>query len=157
MATPQQQDENRSHLNNITMLALTISVWETLGKTSLAFSAPIGNYILTWFQQELGLELSFEDPRSALTKVCQILIDVFSIASDIEISSEHQGHYEVRISNYQNLSFLRSMAANGIENLFLDPVLNTCQAVLRQCDLRMYQDLQLWDEGQGIILTFTAV
>jgi len=155
MATDPKHIENRNRLNDITLLAMAISFWDTLGRTAFAFSAPIGNHNLYMIQKELGCEIGGDSPGEILMSICQAFIDEFGYASEIEISSEYEGHFEVRVKDYVNLYFVRTLLAAGVEQPFLDPIMNTCQAMLRKMDYRTHQKLDIWEEGNGIIITFT--
>jgi hypothetical protein len=155
MATDPRHIENRSRLNDITLLAMAISFWDTLGKTAFAFSAPIGNHNLWMIQHEIGREIGGDNPGEILMSICQVFIDDFGYASEIEISSEFEGHFEVRVKDYANIDFIRTLLAAGVEEPFLDPVMNTCQAMLRKMKFRTHQVLEIWEEGNGIIINFT--
>ncbi|MBN1267586.1 MAG: hypothetical protein JXA25_18990 [Anaerolineales bacterium] len=157
MTTNPQHIENRNRLNTITLLALATSVWDTLGRTAFAFSAPIGNHTLWMMERELDLEIIGEDPGEILMGICQVFIDEFGFASEIEISSDREGHFQVSVRDYEGLTFIHMLLSSGIEKPFLDPIMNTCQAMLRQMEFRMHQDLQIWEEGNGIIINFTEV
>jgi len=155
MAKNPSQIENRSRLNDITLLAMAISFWDTLGKTAFAFSAPIGTHNLWMIKNELGRDIGGETPAEILMSICQVFIDDFGYASEIEITSEYEGHFEVRVRDYTNVEFIGTLLAAGVEEPFLDPIMNTCQAMLRKMKFRTHQKLELWEDGNGIVITFT--
>ncbi len=157
MVNEQQQTENRSRLNSIMLLALAASVWDTLGRTGFAFSAPIGNHALWLMEREMGLEIIGDSPRDILMDICRVFINEFGFASEIEVTSENEGHFQIKVRDYTNLYFLDLLIKTGVKDPFVDPIMNACQAMLRQMGYKMHQRIEKWEEGNGVIITYTEV
>ena len=154
MATDEQKKLNFIRLTSITLMSLSLSVWEMLGDTSFVFSKDMGAKILALLEKEMGLEIAGETPENVLLEVTRIFVDEFGYASDIDLDVTDT-KIVMKVKNDMNFIYNQHLIATGVEKLFTDPLMNACEAALMRMDYKMHQSIELWPEQKGSIITFT--
>ncbi len=157
MATDEQKKDNRLRLTNMALLSLASSTWNMLGDTAFSFSGPMGHKILDIMEKEMGLEVAGETPQDVMMEIGRIFVDEFGFASEIEVNSKSDDHFEVKVHNCINRSFTDKLVAAGVEKPFICPIMNACQAALRRMDFKMHESVEKWVEGKGSIITFDEI
>ncbi len=157
MATDEVKKENRLRLTNMALLSLASSTWDTLGESAFAFSGPMGSQILKVMEQEMGLEIAGETPEDVMTEIGRIFVDEFGFCGDIDVESDGDSLYTVKVKQCVNRRFTDKLADAGVEKPFICPIMNACQAALRRMGYKMHEDVEKWAEEGGSIITFKAI
>ncbi len=154
MATDEQKKMNYIRLTSMTLLSLSMSVWDMLGETSFVFSKDMGIRILAMLEKEMGLEIAGETPENVLMEVGRIFVDEFGYASDIDIDVSDT-KIVVKVKNTTNFVYNQQLIEAGVDKPFTDPLMNACEAALLRMNYKMHQSIELWPEQKGSIITFT--
>ncbi len=154
MATDEQKKMNYIRLTSMTLLSLSMSVWDMLGETSFVFSKDMGTRILAMLEKEMGLEIAGETPENVLMEVGRIFVDEFGYATDIDIES-NDTKFIMKVKNNSNYEYNRHLIEAGVDKPFTDPLMNACEAALLRMNYKMHQTIDLWPEQKGSIITFT--
>lgn len=157
MASEEQKKENQLRLAKMILLSLASSAWDTLGETSFAFSGPMGECILEIMEKEMGLEIAGESPEDVMAEVGRIFVDEFGFCGDIDVETDDNSLYTVKVKQCIDYKFVDQLEAAGVEKSFICPIMNACHAALRRMGYKMREDLERWHEQEGSIITFKAV
>jgi hypothetical protein len=130
MATEMEKKEKLEEIEGLTIYGLALGMWELFGESSFATSQSIGEFLLTNFEAESGLEIEGETPEHILTEVARLLTDEVGLIQGGKTSMNG----DTVTFTCQNCSF--SKGSNALEGQgvqpFYCPVYNVTTAALRE-------------------------
>jgi hypothetical protein len=158
MATDEKKKENMLRMTQISLTALTTSVWDALGESSFALTTLMGDRILEMFEKEMGLEIAGESTEAVIREIQRIFVDEFGYAQGITTTMLDGGNkIELRVSGCVNRLFTNKLLAAGVQKPYICPIMNATVAALRRMGYKVRNDIQPWSEQSGSIITLTKV
>jgi len=156
MAAEATNTANRLRLTGISFVGLAIGIWDFVGEAACALSPKIGEEVLAFMKQELGLEINGQNPEDLLAEIGQLFVDEFNFASDACVESTGNT-ITIRIKDYAGLDLMEQLEAAGVNKPFICPIMNTGIAAIRQLGLRPHVKIEKWEAGKGMIGTFRLI
>ncbi len=88
MATEEQKKGRQTRLFNDIVAGFAKGLYELFDDSALAMADTIGTELLVEMEDELGLEISGEDPQEILTEVERLLVDEYGMSKDASMTIE---------------------------------------------------------------------
>ncbi len=130
MATEDEKKKNLARLNAMIIYGLEKGLWDLFGESALATTNVIGKGMLELLENNMGLEISGEDPEEMLTEIGRLFVDEFGIASAFDVVYAD----DTATFNVKNCVLMRvekDLIEAGIKP-FVCPYLNISSAAMRQ-------------------------
>ncbi len=156
MATEEEKKKNLLRLIELTLLGLSTGVWDLLGESSLGLSHQIGSRLLPILEQEMGLEITGEEPEHVLQEIGRLFVDEFGFSSKVEVKREGDT-ITMLVHSCVNRAFTDKLVEVGVTTPFTCPYLAISNFALNQMGMKARSNVTKWVEGKGSILTFELV
>jgi hypothetical protein len=156
MATEAKKAENTLRLAGMTLVSMSVGIWDFVGEAALVLAPQMGEETLKMMEKEMGLEVSGEKPEDMLAEIGRLFVDEFGFASEITVESA-DNTITVKAKDYGLVPLLEQMEAAGVERPFICAIMNAGLAALRRLGLKAHVDIEKWKAGNGTITTFELI
>jgi actin-like ATPase involved in cell morphogenesis len=156
MANEQQKIANRARLWGLTVVGMTIGIWEMVEETSVALSPQIGAQILAMAEKQLGLEIAGEKPEHLLVELGRIFVDEYGYASEIKVEGTDKT-FRVFLENVVGFPETVMMKERGVEKAFSNPFFCAGLAALARLGLKVRGSLDIDVANRRFIVTYEVI
>jgi len=130
MATEDEKKKNLARLNAMIIYGLEKGLWDLFGESALATTNVIGKGMLKVLEDNMGLEISGEDPQDMLTEIGRLFVDEFGIATAFDVTYA-EDIADFTIKNCVLMQVEKDLIEADIKP-FVCPYLNIASAAMRQ-------------------------
>jgi len=156
MATDQQKFANRARLWGLTVMGMTLGIWDMVEETSLTLSPQIGSQTLAEMEKQLGLEIAGEKPEHLLNELGRIFVDEYGFASEARVESNAKT-FKVTLENAVGTPEWAMMKERGVAKAFSHPFFCTGLAALSRIGLKCRGSVETDAAAKRYVITFEAV
>lgn len=156
MATEQQKYANRARLWGLTVVGMTMGIWDMVEESSLALSPQIGAQILTMLEKQLGLEIAGEKPEHLLIELGRIFVDEYGFASEAKVESADKT-LRVTLENAVGTPEFAMMKEHGVEKAFSHPFFCAGLASLTRLGLKARGSVEIDATAKRYVITYELI
>ncbi len=139
MASEMDKLGRRARLWGLTVVGMTMGIWDMVEDAAVTMSPMIGMALLGFMQKDTGLELA-GTPEQVLTELGRIFVDEMAFGSEAKL--EVSGNtYKLTIMNAVGTPEFKMMQDKGVKKLFSNPLLVTGLAALKKINVKAHANL----------------
>ena len=156
MASEDEKKKNVMHLMTLMIGGMAKALYDLFGETAFATMSEVGKSILTIMEDEMGLEVSSEDPKDVIMEIGRIFTDEMGFVADFRV--EQDGN-EIRllVDKCAGWDLTQSILKTGVEIPFTCPIMNVGQAALLKMGRHAQKKIEPRPEVRGSTITFTMI
>ena len=153
MATEQEKNANRARLWGLTVIGMTLGIWDMVQESSTSLSPQIGQAILGEIEKTLGLEVAGEQPETILVELGRIFVDEYGFATEAKV--EKTGNQlRVTLCNAVGIPEFSAMMEKGVEKVFSNPFYCAGLAALSRQGSKARGNIEIDKAAKSYIVTF---
>jgi hypothetical protein len=156
MATEQQKYANRARLWGLTVVGMTMGIWDMVEEASVALSPQIGAQLLTMLEKQLGLEIAGEKPDHLLVELGRIFVDEYGYASEVKVAGADKS-FQVTMENAVGTAEFAMMKARGVEKAFSHPFFCAALAAFARLGLKARGEVVADAANKRIVINFELI
>jgi hypothetical protein len=156
MATEQQKYANRARLWGLTVVGMTMGIWEMVEEASVALSPQIGAQILNMLEKQLGLEVAGEKPEHLLVELGRIFVDEYGYASEAKVESTDKT-LRVTLENAVGTPEFAMLKERGVEKLFSHPFFCAGLAAFARLGLKARGNVETDVAAKRQVITYELI
>ena len=156
MATEQEKMANRARLWGLTVVGMTMGIWDMVEDSAASLSPAIGSQILGMVEKQLGLEVAGEKPEDVLVELARIFVDEFGFASEANVERTDKA-IVVTFKNSVGTPEFAMMKQHGVEKLFSHPFLCTGLGALTELGFKSRARVEVDPAVKSTVITFDLV
>ncbi len=154
MATEEQKKKNLFRIMTIMLAGLAKSLYDLFGETAFATMNEVGKEILKIMENEMGLEISGENPKDVLTEIGRIFADEIGFIESFEVV-ENGNKMSLVVDKCQGWKLTQRILKTGVEIPFTCPIMNVGEAALLRAGKHAHRAITSRPEVRGSEIAFT--
>jgi hypothetical protein len=155
MATEEEKKKTMFRMTSMMISGMAKALYDLFGDSALAAMNVVGENLLAIMENEMGLEISGEDPKDILTEIGRLYQDEFGLVESFTLDGdEKELHFTIKKCKLWKLS--RKVLETGVDMPFTCPILNVGQAAMMQKSKRSHRKIDSSQEECTISYTFVS-
>lgn len=156
MATEEQKKKNMMRMMTLMIAGMAKALYDLFGETAYATMGEVGKSLLKIMEDEMGLEVSGEDPQEVLLEIGRIFADEMGFIADFSVEGD-DGEMRLLVDKCAGWNLTQSILKHGVDVPFTCPIMNVAQAALLKMGKHAQKDIAPRPEVHGSIITFKMI